>query len=782
MFPIIGNPTYMPIPSQQLSINNQPTILVVEDDMLILKMITSYLEQESYQVLQARDGLEAMELIVESPPDLILSDILMPNLNGLELLQRLRSHPDTNQIPILLLTAKVEPDDVIEGLKLGADDYLTKPVDLRILQARIDAKLSRSLYTKPATNNTLPITQTLYDWDIFTRELERELTRSKQHPSKSYLACIKLLQMERLVSQLGNIKQHITKQVHAQVLFDKVPLEIFVIDDEGLFFLLLPEISLDDAQERLLKLSNSIAQTDFLIKNQRVRFTPVIGYVELNDCETIDETFQLIDYALEDAHSQLDLVPKIYNSTKISRFSTWLRWIEQFGNAIKSRIHIDYFRKHVRTAVQVSMTLSVGIGFPFFLYIALGIFGIDITQIVYIGVVVALLLTAILIWFEGLLALRNNHIAQPVKTYPLASAIIAAYLPNEAETIIPTLEAFLHVNYPIPIQIILAYNTPHDMPIEDTLKAMAIRNPNFKPLRVENSTSKAQNVNAALEYVTGEFVGVFDADHQPYPDNFKKAWQWLAHDYDVVQGHCVIRNGSTSWLARLIAVEFEAIYAVAHPGRARMHGFGIFGGSNGYWKTDLLRNIRMHGFMLTEDIDSSMRVTTEGYKIKVAPDIVSTELAPTSFEPLWNQRMRWAQGWFQVSLKHVKNMLLSPHITLQQKVGIWHLVVWREFYPWISMQIIPIVLYWIVRNGGLDNIDWFIPIFVVTSIVTLGTGPAQIFYIYRLSHQSIKQHKRWFVFYMLASFFYTEYKNTIARVAQVKEFMQEKKWVTTPRN
>ena len=772
----------MPIPSQDLDITNQPTILVVEDDMLILKMITTYLTSENFQVLQARDGLEAMEFIVESPPDLILSDILMPNLNGLELLERLRSHPDTNQIPILLLTAKVEANDVIEGLKLGADDYLTKPVDLRILQARIKSKLSRHTNSQEATHTRQTAPEILYDWDIFIRELDRELTRSKQHPSKSYLACIKLLQMERLVSQLGNIKQAITKQVYAQVLFDNAPLEILVIDDEGRFFLLLPELSLEDTQERLLKLSNSIAQTDFTIKNQQVRFTPVIGFVELNGRKTLDETFQFIDYALEDAHNQLDLVPKIYQTAKISGFSTWLRWLEQIGSAIKKRIHINYLRKHIRTAVQVSMTLSIGIGFPFFLYLALGLIGIDITQIVYIGVVVALLLTVMLIWFEGLLALWAKQTAKPVTSYPLASAIIAAYLPNEAETIIPTIEAFLHVKYPIPIQIILAYNTPHNLPIEDTLKAMAIRNPHFKPLRVENSTSKAQNVNAALEDVTGEFVGIFDADHQPHPDNFEKAWQWLANGYDVVQGHCVIRNGSASWLARLIAVEFEAIYAVAHPGRAKMHGFGIFGGSNGYWKTDLLRKIRMHGFMLTEDIDSSMRVTTGGYKIKVAPDIVSTELAPTSFEPLWNQRMRWAQGWFKVSLKHVKNMLLSPHITLQQKMGIWHLVVWRELYPWISMQIIPIVLYWIVRNGGLDNIDWFIPIFVVTSIVTLGTGPAQIFYIYRLSHHTIKQHKRWFLFYMLASFFYTEYKNTIARVAQVKEFMQEKKWVTTPRN
>ena len=81
------------------------------------------------------------------------------------------------------------------------------------------------------------------------------------------------------------------------------------------------------------------------------------------------------------------------------------------------------------------------------------------------------------------------------------------------------------------------------------------------------------------------------ADHQPQPDSFTRAWRWLSNGYDVVQGHCLVRNGAESWVARLIAVEFEAIYAVAHPGRARLHDFGVFGGSNGYWQADLLRRL-----------------------------------------------------------------------------------------------------------------------------------------------------------------------------------------------
>ncbi|CAM5304100.1 hypothetical protein SANTM175S_09801 [Streptomyces antimycoticus] len=87
----------------------------------------------------------------------------------------------------------------------------------------------------------------------------------------------------------------------------------------------------------------------------------------------------------------------------------------------------------------------------------------------------------------------------------------------------------------------------------------------------------------------GEFVGIFDADHHPVPDAFQHAWHWLSGGYDVVQGlDCVIRNGESSWVSKLVGVEFEAIYAVSHPGRTRLYTFGVFGGSNGFWRTDLL--------------------------------------------------------------------------------------------------------------------------------------------------------------------------------------------------
>ncbi|HMV28366.1 MAG TPA: glycosyltransferase, partial [Anaerolineales bacterium] len=396
----------------------------------------------------------------------------------------------------------------------------------------------------------------------------------------------------------------------------------------------------------------------------------------------------------------------------------------------------------------------------------------------------SLVLTALLIWVEGFYALRKNPIPEtPGAPYPPATAVIAAYLPNEGATIVDTIEAFLRLDYPAPLQIILAYNSPYEMPIERDLKEIAARDPRFVPFRVSNSTSKAQNINTVIAKVTGEFIGIFDADHHPDADSFTRAWRWLSNGYSIVQGHCAVRNGDSSWVSRLVAVEFEAIYAISHPGRARLHQFGIFGGSNGFWKVDLLRQTRMHGFMLTEDIDSSIRVTMDGVKIASDPDLISRELAPTNLKTLWNQRMRWAQGWHQVSLKHLLQALASKKLTIRQKFGAFWLLGWREAYPWLSMQMFPIILFWIQKYHGVENINWLIPIFVMATLFTLSVGPGQVFFSYRLSLPEIKQHKGWFVFYFIfTSLIYTEFKNTIGRVAQIKELFKERQWKVTPRS
>jgi len=433
---------------------------------------------------------------------------------------------------------------------------------------------------------------------------------------------------------------------------------------------------------------------------------------------------------------------------------------------------------------EIIVTQTLAIVLPLAIYMLLDTLGLDIVPYAYLVVVIALVVTATLIWIEGFLAFRSVHPPQvPEESYPPATAIIAAYLPNEAATIVETVRAFQRIDYPAGLQIVLAYNTPRPLPVEETLRQIAEGDRQFKAIHVEGSESKAQNVNTALSEATGEFIGIFDADHHPDPHCFRRAWRWLASGYDIVQGHCMVRNGDETWISRMVAVEFEAIYAVSHPGRARLHHFGIFGGTNGYWRASVLHETRMHGYMLTEDIDSSIRAVIEGRRIASDPLLVSRELAPVTLRALWNQRMRWAQGWFQVSYRQLLRGLASPRLTLRQKLGLIHLLGWRELYPWLANQMIPIIIFWTIKLGGVTRIDWLIPIFILTTVFTLSTGPGQTLLAWRLAHPDIRRHGSWFWNYLLSStLFYTGLKNLIASVAQINEVMQQRRWMITPRS
>ena len=126
--------------------------------------------------------------------------------------------------------------------------------------------------------------------------------------------------------------------------------------------------------------------------------------------------------------------------------------------------------------------------------------------------------------------------------------------------------------------------------------------------------------------------------------------------------------------------------------------------------------------------------------------------------------------------------LRSPHLTLRQKTGMFQLLAWREIYPWVSMQIVPIIAYWAVEAGSLSRIDWFVPLFVVTSLFTLSTGRARSCFTYHLADPQIRKHAGWFWFYVATStFFYAGLKNAWGRIAHLKEWQGETAWVVTSR-
>lgn len=120
--------------------SEQRTIVIADDDQSLRELIRYSLEHEGYQVIQAANGTQCMSLVREQRPDLVVLDIVMPQMDGLEVCQHIRGF---SQVPVLMLTARMQSEDVITGLNQGADDYLVKPFNMDELLARIRALLRR---------------------------------------------------------------------------------------------------------------------------------------------------------------------------------------------------------------------------------------------------------------------------------------------------------------------------------------------------------------------------------------------------------------------------------------------------------------------------------------------------------------------------------------------------------------------------------------------------------------------------------------------------------------
>ena len=126
----------------------KPCVLVVEDESAQREILTYNLEAEGFQVVQAENGDEAMLLVEEEQPDLILLDWMLPNISGLEVCRRIKADPGKRRIPVIMLSARSEEVDRVRGLETGADDYMVKPYSVVELMARLRTQLRR---TRPAT-------------------------------------------------------------------------------------------------------------------------------------------------------------------------------------------------------------------------------------------------------------------------------------------------------------------------------------------------------------------------------------------------------------------------------------------------------------------------------------------------------------------------------------------------------------------------------------------------------------------------------------------------------
>jgi len=741
------------------------SVLVVSPDPRRRAELEALVDRAGSQAVTVRSLQGAIRVVSLAVPHLVVIDVPAPEESGwaLRLVGRIRACRGGESLPVVVVSARASRALVIDALDATADDVVSGRIHEDELVARIRARIERP----PVSRNALAVDSVTgaLSPTAFAAEVDRELERLRRGNPQGVLALVQLDELPELEAEYGpRARDELLAQAVSLVKDDSRSVD-YVGHARGVLAILMPATPVRGAHIRLERLARLLVTSSFSVAGQAVSVTPIIGYAGSAHALSREALEERAWLATMHQAEQLDLHPTAWTRSMSGASAPENRLVRMLGQSL--------------TPLQIVAQQLTCLLLPIAVYAALDRAGFDISSFVYMVLVVGLGLTALAIWAEGFAALRRPEPPPEPEVLPSATAVIAAYLPNEADTVVETVEAFLAQDYP-DFQVILAYNTPYPLPVEDELQAIARRDPRFEPCRVEGSVSKAQNVNAAVARVRGEIVGIFDADHHPEPGAFRRASRWLAGGADVVQGHCVVRNGARNLVTRLVATEFEAIYAVSHPGRARLHEFGIFGGSNGYWHTDVLRRKRMRGFMLTEDIDSSMRLVEAGGTIVSDPGLVSTELAPETIRALWNQRMRWAQGWSQVSLRHLRPMLRRPGATLRSRAGAFYLLAWREIYPWISLQMFPLLAFWMIR--GNPPIDWFVPIFVATTLFTLTAGPGQMLFASMLAHPTIKRHRTWFAYFLFASLFlYTEFKNVIVRTAHLKELMGERTWKVTPR-
>jgi cellulose synthase/poly-beta-1,6-N-acetylglucosamine synthase-like glycosyltransferase len=306
---------------------------------------------------------------------------------------------------------------------------------------------------------------------------------------------------------------------------------------------------------------------------------------------------------------------------------------------------------------------------------------------------------------------------------PKLDIIVVAYLPNEQDIVMDRMKYLLEeIVYPRDrYRINLLYNTPYAIePLERDLFDLMAHNPrNLRVVKVPNSKSKADNINyycTALE-TDADVSAIFDCDHYPHPYAPRWAMERFVKDkeLDIVQGRCVILNTDENVMTAMIGIEFDKIYAVSHPGRAEMFHFGLFCGSNGYWRTPLLRALKMDESMLTEDIDSALRAFGGGAKAVHDLNVTSFELAPVSMSAFWKQRLRWSQGWIQASIRHM-HLIWSrapegKTRDMRQRFGIMSLLLVRELSYYLITQYLCLVFSVVINRFPKSWHDLYVLVF-----------------------------------------------------------------------
>ena len=292
-------------------------ILVIEDDAILLEFLSEALGTEDHDVVTAGNGSDGVRLALDALPDLIISDVNMPGLNGHGVLKKLQADPATTNIPFIFLTGNSDIDDFRAGMSLGADDYLMKPVDIKQLTSAVNTRLKKHAnitkrYRDEITRTMQSLQMTL-NYDEFTglpkkAILEKRIKKIKLSGSYTASIALMIVKMDRFRGMAdvlgGSLLKLLIERFH-EVLGPKE--EVYLLDNDEFAWLIEAdqgELFLNSLAEKML---NNIRQT-FNYKNQELHFNATIGIAQskirdINFTRLQSEAELALNYAVEQGYS-----------------------------------------------------------------------------------------------------------------------------------------------------------------------------------------------------------------------------------------------------------------------------------------------------------------------------------------------------------------------------------------------------------------------------------------------------------------------------------------------
>ncbi len=291
--------------------DKKTTVLVVDDDQDIRKILNFVLRNSGFDVIEAVDGIDALHKYVENEIDIIISDIVMPGMNGLELCQKIKIQEPLKRVYFILLSAKGELDDKITGLELGADEYIPKPFEPLEVLARVKTgeriiKLQNMLVHDARYFETLAFTDELtklYNRRFFKETLNKEYAKAKRYQYPISMILIDIDHFKSFNDRYGHSTGDIVLQTIAYILKKSVRESDVVARYGGEeFSILLPNTQRDSAIELAERLRKAVEETKVQTPYGKLNVTISLGIgfleKEITNTGSLNDIFEQADSAL----------------------------------------------------------------------------------------------------------------------------------------------------------------------------------------------------------------------------------------------------------------------------------------------------------------------------------------------------------------------------------------------------------------------------------------------------------------------------------------------------